>query len=321
MTSIKNKTVRYLAACAFVILLGAADLTAETFSPVGNDISDNITGIHFIAADTGFLVTHAGQVGITYDAGRIWRMMTISPDAILEDVSFLNNRLGLVSGRNGALFVTRDGGRRWEDRSLPDTLEWLLSVQWIDSARAIAVGMTRNPATPLAGLSLITSDGGRSWQRQESMGLGYGDLYLSPGGPVYFQSYGKLHMSRDSGQTWRTVKTLDGTPGRATAIIGRIGVLAGAGGRIMYSHDNGRSWNDASTEITNPFTCLRMLNTDTGYVAGLGGIVMKTTDGGVTWISLELDESLRFDIYDMDIAGDQLFLVGQYGTILRARIR
>ena len=320
MTSIKNKTARFL---TLVILAWCGLVStgaAETFAPVENDISDNITGVDFITPDTGFLVTQGGQVGITYDGGRIWRTITIESLPVLEDVSFLDGKHGLVCGRGGALFETTDGGRHWENRSLKDTIPWVLSVQWVDRNHAVAVGMTHETESPLIGFSLVTADGGKTWTRQESMGLGYGELFLAESGPVYFQSFGKLHMSRNGGQTWRTVSTLDGTPGRVTAIEGRVGILAGAGGRIMYSHDNGKTWTDAETEKTNAFTCLKMLNADTGYVAGLGGLVMKTTDGGETWAEIELDTSLKVDIYDMAIAGRNIFLVGQYGTILRARI-
>lgn len=308
----------------FVLILILATTVAvthaETFVPVANDITDNITGIDFVSPDTGYLVTQGGVLGYTHNGGRTWLTSTIAPGIVFEDVSFLDGRLGLACGRGGALYLTRNGGRHWENHSLGDTIPWLLSVQWIDSRHAVAAGMTREEASPLVGFTLVTSDAGSSWQRQETLGIGYGELFLADSGPVYFQSFGKLHMSRDGGQTWRTIKTLEGTPGRVTAVNGRVGILAGAGGRLMYSHDNGKTWNDVSVEKTNAFTCLRMISADTGYVAGLGGIVLKTTDGGATWTDISLDASLSFDIYDMAITDDHLLLVGQYGTILSAAI-
>ncbi|MDX9856218.1 MAG: YCF48-related protein [candidate division Zixibacteria bacterium] len=321
MTSIKNTAVTTFRAAilAIVGIAMPAQASAGDFEPVRLDITENITGIEFVSADTGFVVSQGGQLGITHDGGRTWRVMTIAPNAPLEDVSFLDGRTGAVCGRGGSLYVTTDGGRRWENRSIMDTVSWLLSVQWVDSLHAVAAGMTRATASPLLGFTLVTRDRGRTWQRQESMGLGYGELFRAPHGPVYFQSFGKLHMSRDGGQTWRTIETLDGIPGRVTSVTGRVGILAGAGGRIMYSHDNGRTWNDASADPKNVFTSLAMVNADTGYVAGLNGVVMKTTDAGVSWTDIALDPSLAFDIYDMAIAGEYVYLVGRSGTVLRAR--
>ncbi|MBD3402238.1 hypothetical protein GF420_05035 [candidate division GN15 bacterium] len=301
-------------------LVLVSTLAGQAWQPVQHGIVDNITGIDFVDADNGFLCTHGGQVGITRNGGTVWQTVTVDPGVPLEDISFANDLMGLVCGRDGALYRTITGGRRWEDHSMENSTPWLLSVEMADTLFAVAVGMTREEERPMAGLSLVSADGGQNWRRQESMGLGYGELFHAGNGPIYFQSFSRLHMSRDGGQTWRTINTIEGRPGRVTAIAGRTGILAGAGGLIAYSHDNGKTWQQAEVEEPHIFTSLVMLNSDTGWVAGHDGIIMRTEDGGVSWTREELPDGLSFDIYDMARAGNQLIAVGTNGVMIRRDI-
>jgi photosystem II stability/assembly factor-like uncharacterized protein len=297
----------------------AVSLKAQEWEQVTAPTENNISGVTFPNPDTGYFVTQAGELGFTFDGGRNWRMLPIELGVVLEDVHFLNTRLGLACGRDGAIYRTTNGGRTWENHSLTDTLPLLLSIRLVTEKNAVAVGMSRETDTPLRGISLVSADGGQTWTRQESMGLGYGELFAVPGGPVYFQSYGQLHMSRDGGATWRTIRTVDGKPGRATAIYGGTGILVGNAGMTAHSSDKGKTWEVTPADVNLHLTSVVLVNADTGYAGSVGGQILMTTDGGATWENDPVPG--ENDIYDLALAGDDLFAVGREGYILRKKVR
>ena len=301
-----------------LILCVAVSARAQEWEQIDIPTTSNISSISFPAPDTGYFVTQTGELGFSFDGGRNWRLLPIEPGVPLEDVHFLNSRLGLACGRQAALYRTTNGGRTWENHSLRDTIPWLLSVRWISDKHAVAVGMTREKETPIRGFSLRSSDGGKTWERQESMGLGYGELFTLPGGPIYFQSYGQLHMSRDSGENWRTIRTVDGKPGRATAIYGRTGILVGNAGMTAHSIDKGRTWQMTPVSADLHLTSIVLVNADTGYTGGVGGQILRTEDGGATWDNESLPGEK--DIYDMAVAGNFVFAVGKDGYLIRKKI-
>lgn len=302
-----------------ILLLSVPTLQAADWEFVNTPVTTNITGISFCSPDTGQIVTHDGQFGYTFDGGRSWQLLPVAAGLPLEDVDFVNRDTGMVCGRRGAIYLTTDGGRHWTSRSLNDTIPWLLSVRMTTGETAVVLGMTRETATPLRGLSVFTSDGGAHWQSQESMGMGYGDLFQKPGGALYFLSWGHLHLSRDGGRTWKTTTTGDGQPGRSTAIIDSTGIMVGNYGMCVVSHDNGKTWNKAKVRADVHYTSVVMLDEKNGYIGGTKGALLKTTDGGESWTSETLPKA--FDIFDIAVSSRYVIAVGSDGRIARTARR
>ena len=301
-----------------LLLLPVSGLWAADWETVDNGLRANVTGLSFCSPDTGQIVTHDGQFGFTFDGGTSWHMLPVAPGVPLEDVDFVNRDTGMVCGRNGAIYRTVDGGRTWEDLSLKDKTPWLLSVRLTTGSKAVVIGMTREDKTPLRGLSVFTEDGGKSWQKQESMGMAYGDLFQKAGGALYFQSWGHLHLSRDGGKTWKTASTPDGQPGRSTAIVGNTGLLVGNFGMCVVSHDNGKTWDKAKVRGDVHFTSVLLLDDKLGYVAGTEGALLRTDDGGETWTSETLPRS--FDIFDLATSSKYIIAVGSDGAMVRKKL-
>ena len=301
-----------------ILLLLVSGVLAADWEEVDNGVSVNITGLSFCGPDTGHFVTHDGRLGYTFDGGKTWRLLPVAEGVPLEDVDFVNRDTGMVCGRDGAIYRTTDGGRTWENRSLADKTPWLLSVRLTTGSTAIVIGMTREKETPLRGLSVFTSDGGKSWQPQESMGMAYGDLFQQPGGGLYFLSWGHLHLSRDGGKSWKTASTGDGQPGRSVAITGATGVAVGNFGMCVVSHDNGKSWTKARVRNDVHFTSVVLTDEQTGYIAGSEGALLKTVDGGETWTSEALPNA--FDIFDLAISSKYIIAVGSGGTMVRKKL-
>ena len=65
-------------------------------------------------------------------------------------------------------------------------------------------------------------------------------------------------------------------------------LASGERGLVMYSDDDGVSWQQADVPVSQKITALDCAGSDSVYAAGHGGVILGSTDSGVTW-------SLLFD--------------------------
>ncbi|MEW6051630.1 MAG: YCF48-related protein [Candidatus Zixiibacteriota bacterium] len=316
----QSKNCLWLSAITVLAMfLFAGSTRADNWELIKTPVDDNISGVWFVNPDTGFVVTSSGKVLRTDNGGRIWTLLRFPGNMPLEDVSFINGDTGIVCGRHGAILLTFDGGATWSDRSLRDTLPWLLSTIMLDSKTALVVGWARDAKDRSKGLLLRSTDFGRSWDQLPDLGRGYGELFYRAGSPVCFQSWGRLHYSRDLGATWQDRKTIDGKPGRAIAFYGTFGVIVGNQGMGAYTHDGGNSWTSISLDESVQYTSVALLSADIGYVAGSTGMLQKTIDGGKTWKAEKIPQPI--DILDLCLIGNKLYAVGSDGGIIRGTVK
>ncbi|HVP07213.1 MAG TPA: YCF48-related protein [Candidatus Acidoferrum sp.] len=309
------KTVLYLLFFAAVLASAAG---AQVFEIVPYPMTDNITGIQFLNTNTGFAVTSEGHFARTVNGAKSWVVDNIPPGVPLEDLSFINRDTGLLCGRGGTIYRTIDAGATWENRTLKDTMPWILSIRLLEHQVALAVGMTREASKPLTGVVWRSTDGGMHWDAQPSMGLGYGELFVEPGKRVCFQSFGKLNCSTDEGRVWTSEKTVEGKPGRATAFFGKTGVIVGNNGMCAYSNDGGKTWATVTADDNVHFTSVVLASEKLGYMAGTGGAMFRTDDGGKSWQKVMLPAS--FDVHAMCLIGRTLYAAGSGGHMVRATV-
>jgi len=60
-------------------------------------------------------------------------------------------------------------------------------------------------------------------------------------------------------------------------------IAAGEHGVIIYSDDNGATWQQATVPVDVTITCLAFITPALGWAAGHFGIVLHTQDAGATW--------------------------------------
>ncbi|MDZ4723705.1 MAG: YCF48-related protein [candidate division Zixibacteria bacterium] len=278
-----------------------------------------LTGASFLSDDTGYVSTSEGQCAKTVDGGRKWSIFQVAFGRHFEDLDFLSANLGFICGRKGTVYKTFDGGQRWVNISVPDSICWLLSIEFFNAGTGIVTGMTREANIPARGVSYRTTDGGKSWQKQASMGLGYGDLLNRTGKPLMLLSYGQLHESRDSGKSWTTIKTTQGKPARSLAVSGQNGIMVGNNGMCAVSADGGKAWDTVVVNIKNHLTSVAMVSPLSAYIAGVQGTMMFTGDGGLTWTKEEIPKT--FDIFDLALTNTRLFAIGSKGSILSKNLK
>lgn len=61
-------------------------------------------------------------------------------------------------------------------------------------------------------------------------------------------------------------------------------VAVGWRGHIVYSDDNGASWQQASVPVSSDLTAVYFPSAEKGWAVGHGGVILHSTDGGQNWL-------------------------------------
>jgi len=138
---------------------------------------ENINGIYMVSPDTGFVVTSGGILSRTNDGGKDWRSWWIAKGRSLEDLHFITSDIGWVCGERGIIMSTTDGGIHWTNKQGMDTVSWMFDIEFLDRAHGLAIGVTRQEDAPMTGLAYRTTDGGIRWDKMETIGAGYSEIF------------------------------------------------------------------------------------------------------------------------------------------------
>lgn len=130
-----------------------------------------VANIHFLTESRGFIagfnyfretsdggVTWTDVIGFENLAGTLYQ---------IQDIFFLNDSVGYISGDQALLFKTTDGGTTWVDMEviipgITFTIESIFSVNFLDAHPAIGF------ACGYHGLLIRTFDGGVNWELMSS---------------------------------------------------------------------------------------------------------------------------------------------------------
>lgn len=165
------------------------------------------------------------------DRGRTWKVLALSGRADLHVLRASDNT---VYAYDGALRVSRDGGRTWLGRRAPGQLIDLA----IDPGNA-----DRVLASTSDGIQLST-DGGRTW-RSTSLRV---PVLLAWGNtrPSAIDGDGGIHAGGSNGRDWRRSGSWQGQPAAFAASADGTLYVAQGDGSVDVSSDGGRTWRPRS---------------------------------------------------------------------------
>lgn len=221
------------------------------------------------------------NIHITRDGGKSWKDVSSGYTSMrFMDIFFFDEQVMYMSGNEGLIIRSVDGGEKWETLNTGVTNQ-LWALHFVDRKTGYACGS--------AGIIIKTIDGGISWKPLNSgVSNQLYDFEATDSGALFASGSNVLLRSDDGGDNWtkvtdfpfmapadwiRSIKFVNSTTAYACADIGRI----------YKSTDGGESWARLPSITQEALFELDFVNENLGYVCGYNGTILKTQDGGMNW--------------------------------------
>jgi photosystem II stability/assembly factor-like uncharacterized protein len=222
----------------------------------GEYVDIKLAGLSFADAEHGWVYGEQGVLYATSDGGRTWARQRVPTRHLLLGGAFADAQHGWLSGGGLTLLRTEDGGENWRAGTLYIPISDPQKIAAPRATGAILEPVPRAAALPASlrlnaitfsgseagwavganGAIFYTSNGGRSWQPQES-GV-KSDLY--------------------------DVKFLDALEGWAV----------GGEGTILHTKNGGRGWTRERRSTEHTLESLFFVGRKRAWAVGFGGTVL-----------------------------------------------
>lgn len=269
---------------------------SPTSLPAG--LSENLTAVSAVSADSAWLVGDQGSVFHSSDGGLSWNpetVPTVSPDHVtpvpLSAVHFTDALHGFVGGEYDCIYATTDGGQNWA--TAYDDLQ----------AGSIVNFAFADASNGWAG-DLHTTDGGQSWSapsavpQMEINGVTALDSHtawlVGDEMPWVGSDQMTFDETTDGGATW-DARLVDGPTAFSWLAFadGSHGWAGTTQNRVFATTDGGTAWlaEPSAPDIGNDAVASESFPTASfGWAVSNTGRWSDTTDGGASWQSTYVPE-------------------------------
>ena len=231
-----------------------------------------------------------------------WKKLT-SISGSFESVHFINTYTGWVSGDQGLVKKTTDGGKKWVKQTT-NTTSLLTSIYFIDELYGWAVGS--------AGVIITTTNGGDSWSPQISgvtyqlEGVQFLDRkngFIVGGGST---SNATFLTTTNGGANWAAPLPTVGAGDIANFGVHFVnqdtGIMASYAG-IFRTTNRGAQWIPSSDNAADMFH-VDFYDNLTGISTGNFTAIYRTTDGGITWIRIPYGTA-AYALFDVSLVDEK----------------
>ena len=315
---------------AFLILvlfvLAASVVSAQVWRKFPQAAPGDLVAVYFTSNERGFVAGDDGYLASTSDGGSTWTPYPLGSTENINEIYFRNDEDGyLVAGRK--MFITKDGGRSWNETRIYRQGEFknltpeFLSIRFADRKRGIAIGSllrrVRNEDIVVDSLVMRTDDGGDTWTRI-TMPTKTELFHLDFNGSSHawiVGDNGVILASTDSGRTW--VKQNSGTTNALYNVDFRDddeGYAVGEKGTILRTENGGTAWNRVITRFTENFMRVDFADDKNGWIVGHRGTILGSFDRGRNWV--KQDSGTADHLYGLFMFKKYGWAVGAKGVIV-----
>lgn len=97
-------------------------------------------------------------------------------------------------------------------------------------------------------------------------------------------------------------------------------VAVGERGHILYSDNDGKTWQQAKVPTRQLLTAVYFVDAQLGWAVGHDALILHSNDGGLNWVQQYQDLSLEAPLLDIWLAdAHNGYAVGAYGTVLHTQ--
>ncbi|MEO8168225.1 MAG: YCF48-related protein, partial [bacterium] len=243
-----------------------------------------------------------GRIRKTSDGGMTWR--TVDTTAFtFNEIEFPTSQVGYAAGADYAsttnpciLRKTIDGGESWQTIFSTNAGGDFEAVSFLNADRGWILSY--------AGLVFRTTNGGSSWEFQDTVGMS-GTSY--PMRDIVFTTpdsgwavggiagTSAIARTTNGGSTWTKSSGIANTIAKIAMVNSRVGWIGGRvyGAPPQRTTDGGITWSPQSMSpaVSSPdIRSISMVNENLGWMVNLGyqtGALYKTTNGGITAVQVE----------------------------------
>jgi photosystem II stability/assembly factor-like uncharacterized protein len=287
------------------------------------------------AADKRLVAT--GEHGIVLysdDIGSTWQQAAVPTTRMLTSIHFVDSRHGWAVGHDGLILVSSDGGENWRIQRDGLALQHQTNLEVREAAQRHVEELEERLA--MAGEDTkvqleVELEDARIELEDADLTLEEA-VFTSPFMDVWLQdinrgwavgAFGTVVATEDGGQHWVKQDSKLDNPDQfhLNAITGdgkgRV-FIAGEGGVMFRSVDNGRSWESLPSFYDGSwFGAVYDAQHDALLIFGLRGHLYRSTDFGSNWQPVRADNTSTLAGGNYS-AEDGIVLAGGDGTVLRS---
>jgi len=254
----------------------------------------------------------------TTDGGNTWADVGYNFKNIVYSFAIPSTNVWYVGRGRNAIFKTTDGGATFNQQTQPLTgTSNFNDIGFVDENNGYAFS---------AGGGIIkTTDGGTTWASANTP-FGTTTVYaghvFSANKVIAVGGSAKAFMTTNGGTSWSPITT--GIPGSYFVVRfynDSVGVMAGYSSPnpvASKTTDGGATWIPLSFPAEYDGSSLwgvGFRNANVFWLSGINGVVYYTTDGGTSWTKAK--KMTGNTLYSFAVAGDDLWISGSNGTILK----
>tara|TARA_Y100001970_G_scaffold1194_1_gene1402 strand:+ start:2349 stop:6983 length:4635 start_codon:yes stop_codon:yes gene_type:complete len=290
----------------------------------GSAGAQNLSAVHFVNSNTGWVVGQSGKILKTTDGGLNWTDQTSSATnnsggapSNLNDIFFINSSTGYTVGQNNKIIRTTDGGSSWNLYTYSGGYLEIFDVFFINSSKGWIVGNDGNIG--------YTNDGGNNWSSQTSGTTArlQSVYFINENVGWVVGNLGTILKTTDGGSTWTSQSSgtsdaiydtyfLDSNIGWAV----KANFSSSTNNTVLKTTDGGSTWSKIATIANNTQNSVHFIDSNNGWVSTDDNKILWTTDGGSTWSSHGFAHG--FDINDIQIINSNIgYAVADNGWIYK----
>jgi photosystem II stability/assembly factor-like uncharacterized protein len=270
---------------------------------------ENLNGIYFVDANTGYAVGNNGKFLKTTNAGQTWVIKNFPVVSRNYCVFFQDSETGFVGNEDYNLYKTTDGGNTW--------------VSKLTAAGYAPVSITFTSSTvgflgDRYGNIQKTTNGGDNWFTLIKM-YGYDAkiFFMNDLRGWGCSTWGYVQYTTNSGATFNYSYVSNDTLASIYFITSTIGYVCGDSGRVYKTTNGGQNWTKLNTGIATKLRSIYAENLSVIYAVGNAGTIIHSFDGGSNWI---VENYTTNNLNFVNFLPGMLngFATGDLGTILKA---
>lgn len=265
-----------------IFTLSVAPKWGHAFGLEKLDHRDNLYSIKQNGEDV-WVIGYPGKMLRSKDKGKTWELLSIAKKSdALFSIDFGDSKNALISGRDGVILRTVDGGDNWKriDTKVENPL---FDVEMVGPNKAWAVGHFNT--------IIHSEDGGVTWQQQvwelpedafDEPGLHAVSFADEKNGWIVGE-FGTILHTKDGGESWEAQKS-----GVYSSLFDvkftspMVGTAVGAWGTVLRTENGGHTWVKAYVSQKQHLYTLVQFDEERFIAAGQeGGIVVGKMPPGV----------------------------------------